>query len=461
MPAGDRDNGFYITCGLFVYDSLDASTSLTNSEIKVEKLTLSAEDFSDLVTSQISSAGSMDATRQALSTSVSTINYVDCELAPNCTALKRSRCIRTENTCGECFTDYFGESGQSNSACLSADIFNSYFNVPLTQLNDSSDSVNGVDVFSVGECASVADCSPFESCSLGRCVTISKLCPGQCSGNGYCSFFNIATGSQVAECAEGSVHCSAHCICESGYSGLSCGVPVEDMVAKRILREELVNTLYTVIVGEDATSSSVPSWVTSLGSITENPSELSSESLQKVVLMVEKVLEASGSINIPLKSSISLLKTLSVITELKDSIQEEGSEAVARKRRLQGETMSRVSATIDSLGVSVLNDMVSGQQPLESIQDSFRLSAVAAAIKPGHPSVFSAPRNIMEYMQRKMMPTVAISNNSTANMDMKMTLVSTETKLFAENANQFVSQNGFALSGRRLNKAANEGKPFN
>ena len=107
--------------------------------------------------------------------------------------------------------------------------------------------VNGLSLLPLGStCKSNGDCKSGD-CVKAVCVDPDKTCPsttspGACSGHGICQFVDIG-GSTVTSCGETNVHCSAKCVCQSGYGGVSCSLSPADLISRAAARVSMCNAV--------------------------------------------------------------------------------------------------------------------------------------------------------------------------------------------------------------------------
>ena len=169
-------------------------------------------------------SGDTDAVYRHMNVASAALSSVDCSLAPNCTALNRASCAGVVNTCGKCLQGYTGLVGDSNKKC-----------------------VNGLNLLPLGAtCKSNNDCQSHD-CVNTVCVDPGKTCPsatspGVCSGHGSCRFVDIG-GSTVSSCGETDVHCSANCVCQGGYGGVSCSLSPAELIAREAARVSMCNAV--------------------------------------------------------------------------------------------------------------------------------------------------------------------------------------------------------------------------
>ena len=178
----------------------------------------------------------------------STISIVDCTASPNCTALHRSDCYATINTCSSCRTGYLGVVGDSNAKCFSA------------ASNSGSD---GAPCFTNSTCL-------YGQCVKQKCVTPNKQCQSNshstiCSGNGACHFTDPSANTLTA-CLITSPFCSAACQCRTGYGGVDCSLDAAALLRREDARVSMCTALLAVIAVSPKSSRLFDSMVTALES---------------------------------------------------------------------------------------------------------------------------------------------------------------------------------------------------
>ncbi len=111
LPAGAASDGNRLACYMAVYDVYLGSTEM-NETVTVTANTLGSSQLSSKVAEAVSGAGASPASAaQMLSVVGAMANRVNCTAAPVavCTALHRTSCAATANTCGPCAAGYLGD----------------------------------------------------------------------------------------------------------------------------------------------------------------------------------------------------------------------------------------------------------------------------------------------------------------------------------------------------------------
>jgi hypothetical protein len=174
-------------------------------------------------------SGNLDQAFSTINLVSSTISIVDCTASPNCTALRRTDCYNTINTCGSCLSGYSGVVGDSNAQCFSA---------------ASNSGAEG------------APCFKNSTCFYGHCVDQKCAIPSQqcqsnsrysiCSGNGDCQFSD-ASGNILKQCLITNPFCTAACKCRTGYGGVDCSFDAAAQLARENARVSMCTALLSVI----------------------------------------------------------------------------------------------------------------------------------------------------------------------------------------------------------------------
>ena len=84
-----------------------------------------------------------------------------------------------------------------------------------------------------------------------NCVSRSKVCPNDCSGEGSCVYSNINTGKPVATCLVNDFTCLAICHCFHQFTGISCEINPKDLVFRQTTRSKLINNMLSNITRTD------------------------------------------------------------------------------------------------------------------------------------------------------------------------------------------------------------------
>jgi hypothetical protein len=235
---------------VYVFDIYDAAAESTVN-VTMSDAVISLDDIGDLMGDALDTAfssGNYDAASLVLNTLSSSINAVNCTLAPDCEAINRDSCLKTPQTCSSCKSGYIGVVGDSNVLCVSAS------------------TVTG----QVGEnCTANSDCV-YDYCSQGVCEYPPLSCPSNdanvtCSGHGSCLYSDI-NGNSLASCTIGDTVCQAYCSCDTGYSGLDCSLSDDDALKKDALRNVICSGLVTLYESQDDSGELLDLLVTSMNS---------------------------------------------------------------------------------------------------------------------------------------------------------------------------------------------------
>ena len=175
------------------------------------------------------SSGNLDQTFSTINLVSSTISIVNCTASPNCTALQRSNCYATVNTCGSCLPGHLGVVGDSNAKCFSA---------------ASNSGGEGAPCFTNSTCL-------YGHCVDHKCATPNKQCQSSsrytiCSGNGDCHFTD-ASGNILKQCLITSPFCTAACQCRTGYGGVDCSFDTTALLRRENARVSMCTALLSVI----------------------------------------------------------------------------------------------------------------------------------------------------------------------------------------------------------------------
>ena len=421
LPAGfaDQDDSAIVT-GVQVYDNLNAM-SIQNQNVKCTTLHVSTIELATLIKNQIAqSGGNINARKQALAISGSTMNVVDCTAAPNCTSINRQRCMMKEHTCGECDIGYMAAdgSGPDNSPCVSSSLISTMFNRTSSTIVATS-------------CSTDSDCDSFASCDLitSQCKTEKKNCPANCNGHGFCSYIDANTDEQLFTCSQGDAKCHAFCTCDAGYGGSSCGISEQALGEKAKVRSELIDSLETLMSGEDASVESIIGWVKVLSSLTQNSDQLSASSLTKVSNLVEKALLTidNSATSVPYSSVKKILAVTDKLVGLKKVATITTSSNRKRKlvftnnRRLDEIDRTKLTSVqnnaLEKMGNFILKDMVVGQSSIDVVEDNFRMTTIAQSLSSSSGSgEIKAPMSDFEKLADVAAPfmTMPLSSSSSS-----------------------------------------------
>jgi hypothetical protein len=296
LPRGAIANGFNLSCGVFAFNALDASSTQVR-DVKVNAIQSSPQEFEIAMLAQlekVSGHQDINSVKSVVSVGVSILNTANCSLAPrDCGTLGREPCSSTPHTCGPCLDEYIGEStADGNSECYA--------------IETTMDAV----ISSNGTCVDNADCQGMQSCREGLCSFAMKTCPSDCSGNGVCQLEIMTTGATIDECQLNDFTCQARCICNDGYLGSGCSETESAMHAKRQTRYKLIEYINSTLQNEDASSDSLTARVVLISDLGSNPSELTKASCSLLQVIIIDILASAVDFDVPISKMEGLLQVL-------------------------------------------------------------------------------------------------------------------------------------------------------
>jgi len=406
LPAGIAFNNFKVTCGVQVYDILDAMSTLVDENVVVNILALNAQELESLIESSIfANSADMGAIKQVIATGGSKMNTPACSLAPDCAALFRKHCSDVDHTCGSCIAGYMGAAGSDNSPCVGENT--------ASTIGDAG-----------GACIADADC-PFSSCVSSLCIPVpEKACPAQCSGNGICKFIDTNTNEQLSSCSVTTTTCVAICFCVDNFFGPLCHLLAQDMRSLQSARARLIGSFKHLVLSEDPSVENAISWITSLKGLTQNPLELDDAALHEVCALISSIAASARAVKLPYEQLIPIFNIASAIVESVKKTAIYGSS----RRKLSEDDAAILSASVDSISSALIDDMVIGQDSVYITQENFRLTAVTSAVPAGENVTISSPRSQLETLSNSAAPKIALSPMNTS-VALKMTLMVTPAKL--------------------------------
>ena len=270
LPAGFAANNYSLAVLADVFDALAANSSVSLL-VQVTPLSLqlsgpggdgsASTNLTAIVSGllDITQISSVDEIFRKTLLASSVMNLVNCSLAPNCSALHRSDCLRTAHTCGPCqSSSMIGIGGDSNEPCYFPAAFSSSLLSPAERV---------------------------------------KGCPGNCSyPNGQCSFVSVTTGQQVSRCVEDDPSCVSRCLCAAGFAGsVFCDQSDDQVASQQRLREQAVDNLAVVMARSDLSAESIPSLLGGMRELSQVKNELSSSSLDQLLSLSGQAVTSSRS----------------------------------------------------------------------------------------------------------------------------------------------------------------------
>ena len=330
----------------------EKTKSLTTTDIVALVNSITSWNSSQTISGTFSH--SVDDIKQATAMATYLLNKIDCSNAPNCTALNRKSCSRVANTCGECSSNFLGDSGDANTPCYSATL------------------------------------------SDWQIVDIPKTCVSNCSNHGSCTLLSVTTGQEVSDCNFNDVSCKAICQCYSGYFGDICSLSTKELELKRQARDNVINALVTLVTIEDVSEDTASSMISSLVECSQNREELSSSGAQSLLELSLYTLVQTTSSSVVVSNKASLLSVVNNIGISVIKSTDNSSAAILT---------NQIVSVLDVYGQSIGAGMVPSQDAVIEVTESFRL-LIATSVD----SVLTMPKSTLETFLSIATPQVALPN---------------------------------------------------
>ncbi len=404
LPAGSVGSAYSIVCSAKIFDSLNTNTTVT-STITVHPSVMNMSTLAHFTTSQLFSSAAVDDIKQVMSAVGSTLNVVDCAVSPNCSAFHRSSCQHTSHTCGSCLTGFVGVDGDSNVPCFTVAQF---VNIAA---NDNLD------------CAHDADCGDLFSCTLGKCVGQNKACTQKCfNSGGSCGYQLISSGAFLNSCQQLDSRCKPVCNCLTGSFGPDCADSLTTMTSKRAIRSTLMSALSNLTTSETSDKQVVSNWASSLVLLSQNPDEMSAESLVVSAAVTFHVLEAAQSIGISNLDVTSLYSAIDNQVLAKKLFVSSGRQLASSLVKITTDEL------LSRLGQQVVSAMVPLQLQQSSLQSTFRMTSSVLSSRSANHSSLVVPISHWELLTG-IKPSSTTVPLSTVAASLSLNVLSTAAKV--------------------------------
>ena len=400
LPAGASVKNYSVTCAVDVFDSLSAKFQISDTIVVNPVSVLSSADlksFLGVSLSNLRNTTDLDSIKQGMMVGSYLLNRADCSFAPDCSALNRHDCFATNHTCGVCYSDYIGDSGDRNSLCMSVED-------TLSMLgNDQSDMLK------------------------------QKSCLNDCSGHGECVFLSSSSGNVVDNCALNALDCYAQCICDIGFGGNSCQYTDIQLTERYEFRYQLIMGALQALSLDD-TSEGLESVVDSMNEITLRTDEISTDAADSVMNFIDTLLQGSGGVSASstIEKLFSTIDTIGLVF-LNDNIQ-------SARRRLTSSSGSergvKLLSQLQSLSSAYGTTMVAGQSAVQFSMGTAKLQVISVSneIKGdeycGNNISLSLPQSAKEKLLKYPTSTIVVPLCRTDTIDTTIGLMSVSSKLF-------------------------------
>ena len=211
-----------------VYPALSAEVVLSNSQTLLNKAVIVGDPSSAI---------------SLISTTMNSLNDMDCQVPYDCRTMNRAPCSTTPRTCGSCLNGFIGITGDANSPCVFK---------------------NATSVLSGDFCHSNLTC--FSGlCSSNYCRDTPKSCINNCGKNNQnVCVYHDNYGSVLSSCSSTDVHCSADCKCGNNTYGVDCSLSLQQYTQSTSFKSLACKTILTSVGKQDVSADVVMSRITAV-----------------------------------------------------------------------------------------------------------------------------------------------------------------------------------------------------
>jgi hypothetical protein len=375
---------------LTVFNVLNASATLNDTVIVS---TLPANEAQNLIFQQLNASSgstSINSIKQVISVASASLSQVNCSRTSisYCNGLNRHPCFSKSQTCGECYDDYLGDSGDANTAC-----FNS---ATTTAVSTTTDCTIDTD------CSSAVQTCDFET---KKCRAKDKTCPDACSTQGKCIFNDLNTAASLLHCSVLSTTCYASCECKTGYFGSNCGVTNTDLENGQKLRYLLLSGLQTVVQNEDPTNETVSNIVSSVSALIQSSFDLNQDSLPYLQTVANAtILNAAAYANIDLVSIQGLLSATNIAVKAQTSLGLINSNISS--------PLAFASGIVSNYNLVLSRQQVAGQSAVSNIMTTFRTTSIVDSLISHTNLTVMIPSSQFEKLTNKAVSSVTTNVNN-------------------------------------------------
>jgi hypothetical protein len=103
------------------------------------------------------------------------------------------------------------------------------------------------------------------ACSSTVSSSLKKRCPNDCSNNGVCYYLSKATNNYISSCNTTDPTCYAECQCTAGFTSAACEMTIVQQQASSDYRSAMIGQIATISkLSSNPTSNTVNGWVNNL-----------------------------------------------------------------------------------------------------------------------------------------------------------------------------------------------------
>jgi hypothetical protein len=382
LGQGLRTNGWTVYC---IANATDVFNGVGSAQDDVQVFPPQGTPSSSPTTIMISSfASSIEgafyqqnpvAATQLISSALSVLNTVNCDVPTRCNLLNRQVCAQTAGSCGPCLSGYVGVPGDSNTPC----------NTTLASMRRVGES-----------CRSNSTCfSGF--CFARRCATTPKHCPADCNGRGTCSWISMMTGQPVEFCAFDDETCLAVCSCQLNRFGRDCSLFGSQYDQSKSFRRQLCLQLQRAADVQDATATSLRARANAVTQILIDPSVIDGDTVSTCARVLIDTVTAVPTLACE-SSGANLI--MNAMNTMMFSFSAGNIYGVSIDNPTRYDLIRGVSQVLQVVGQECLASQAVGDSPLYLSLDSVRLSSYAVSSATLGDTIFQAAQNpYQQYVQ--------------------------------------------------------------
>ena len=385
LPSGRPVSKYVLNTTLVVSDSLASSTTLYFPTI-VKTSSIAA----------VRTNASNKLSLNLINVLGSFLNQANCTGVSNCSKLNRLDCSNVDFTCGDCVPGYIGESGSHNSLCWR--------------------SSKRLDTKYSTFCRTDSDCGAFENCQKqsGTCFMPSKECVHSCSFKGNCSYVSRYHGYPVPECKVSSSDCDAVCSCDAGYAGSSCSFTSEELSSRISLRHDILQGIDAIVKGGNRSAGFVVSMGSTLSSVTEKVDELSSDSVNVTLAIMQSLLSSAADTGVGYFDLLDLLS----------------AGDFAAGATANGTHSSQIVQAVNLYNSIVAQQILPSQDSVVNILNNFRTTTSIISTGKGSTTNISIPQSPIEELVSSYRGGVTFAQNVSNSAPFTVSLTEASAGLF-------------------------------
>ena len=236
-----------------------------------------------------------------------------------------------------------------------------------------------------------------------------------CSGHGYCAFFDSDSDTGLSACGQDDITCEARCVCDATFTGgRFCELNAQEAALQRSVRASILEGVAQVIDSEFPTADAVQGWVSSLVEASRAADHLSGASAASVLNMTRTIFRSANAMQLPNNAVSTLLASV---------------DSATSKVGLTSLSVNDSATTLQEYAAFVSSNLLPGQVAVQAIQSEFRL--IVAPTSSG--SVLILPQDPLAQATGKASSSFvlpATQTNSSSSSAVVVSLISLKSGLY-------------------------------